>query len=1249
MPRGLKIDWNTVGLGTKPDEEIASEIGVHPVSVSIQRNDRKIPKHYGKKSLKELRPDLSEEWDYEKNEKGPENYTLKSSKKVHWICKNNKDHIPWKAAICDRTNGNGCPYCSNKKVGKSNNLKTLNPDLCEEWDYEKNEKGPENYIPGSKKKVHWTCNKGHHWKATIGSRTKINGTGCPYCSGRNATKNNNLKILNSKLCEEWDFEKNEKGPENYTLFSNKKVWWICTNSHRWKATIDKRTNGRGCPYCSGRKVGKDNNLKVLRPDLCKEWNYEKNEKRPENYTIHSNKKVHWICIKGHTWEAAIYDHTNGKGCPYCSGRKPSKDNNLKVLNPELCEEWDFEKNEKGPENYTTGSSKKVHWICIKGHTWEARIADRKKGSGCPICNHGWTLIKIIEFLEDVLNSRNILTSEQIYHLSFIHKMGPNGKKMLQKFASLKALEDKEEYIKECKRNQENKSIDTLSENNNTNNEENTDNLISNEDISVQESVSNTSSDELHRIAHTGEILEGVENFFRYSDSEFATYLEDSFVARLWEHAYRDEDAAIAEAKAFNGSEYPTRIRDRFQREYEGSVTIETPKNYIFKYKPNLMQKHIAYLVKEKRRVGNWSGTGTGKTLSALLASQVIESRITIICCPAQVVRTWKEAIERSFNECEIHTKYDEPWTQDINRFLILSYGGFQSKKAFEKINCFLKNENEVDMIVVDEIHFVKQRYEVEFDGNTAQIEASESKLLSQRRQSVHYFINELSKKNNNLAVLGMSATPVINELKEGASLVEIIMSNREIEPMYTNKSVPNCLAMYRRLMNLGPRYKMQLNVEYEETKIPITISVEIMDKLYELRDTNWTVLGIEQILVDVRIPYILEHIKKGTIVYTDHVQDILPKIIRAIEGSGFSVGAYTGKDKTGIDDFLNEKIDVLVASRPITTGVDGLQDVCNRMIINELPWTAAEFEQLKGRILRQGQKNKVEVFLLMSEGPQRNGISWSYDRQKFARISDKADLASAAVDGYIPKHTLVSQHTAFEHLGKWLDALRSGEYITCDKILIDPLIPDVLTDDEEKRVAQYGDFRKMNMSWSQRSSESLHSILEQDDMEWRYYHDAYRKARESWTVIPYEEIIKWFDTRKGRVVGDFGCGEAQISEALKGSCEVHSFDHVAYRESVVACDMKNVPLSDKVLDVAIFSLSLMGKNWEEYLDEAYRTLHLDGWMLIAEPISSSKLSSNISNQLDRLNNFKDILHKKGFGRIETEVKGKFVIISCIKE
>jgi hypothetical protein len=55
--------------------------------------------------------------------------------------------------------------------------------------------------------------------------------------------------------------------------------------------------------------------------------------------------------------------------------------------------------------------------------------------------------------------------------------------------------------------------------------------------------------------------------------------------------------------------------------------------------------------------------------------------------------------------------------------------------------------------------------------------------------------------------------------------------------------------------------------------------------------------------------------------------------------------------------------------------------------------------------------------------------------------------------------------------------------------------------------------------------------------------------------VPYKEEIRWLSEREGRVVGDFGCGEALIATEVGHKHTMHSFDHVAIDERVIACDI----------------------------------------------------------------------------------------------
>jgi hypothetical protein len=133
-----------------------------------------------------------------------------------------------------------------------------------------------------------------------------------------ATEEYNLAVLFPELLSEWDYEKNEKKPNEYAPYSGKKVWWECEKGHSWEAVIKDRSKGSGCPYCSGSIASEEYNLAILFPELIKEWHPTKNrDLSPEKVTPGSDRKVWWICDKGHEWEQTVHDRTRPSPCPMC--------------------------------------------------------------------------------------------------------------------------------------------------------------------------------------------------------------------------------------------------------------------------------------------------------------------------------------------------------------------------------------------------------------------------------------------------------------------------------------------------------------------------------------------------------------------------------------------------------------------------------------------------------------------------------------------------------------------------------------------------------------------------------------------------------------------------------------------------------------------------------------------------------------------------------------------------------------------
>ena len=285
---------------------------------------------------------------------------------------------------------------------------------------------------------------------------------------------------------------------------------------------------------------------------------------------------------------------------------------------------------------------------------------------------------------------------------------------------------------------------------------------------------------------------------------------------------------------------------------------------------------------------------------------------------------------------------------------------------------------------------------------------------------------------------------------------------------------------------------------------------------------------------------------------------------------------------------MDKKLQVLIASRPISTGVDSLQHICNRLIINTLPWTNAQYQQLLGRLVRKGQiRDVVHVYIVKA-----NVSGYPYDQLKWNRIQFKRTLADCAVDGRLPEKNLVTPQQAALEAVKWLERLERGEV---SSVIRRDLEVELTPVQIEQRIRKYGDFTRLNNQINNENSTSTHKRMLQDPKEWEEYHRQYREARKSWNVIPYEEIINRIKQLSPRLqIGDFGCGEAKVMEAI-GSQRVYSFDHVAINDRVTACDIKKIPLADEALDVAIFSLSLMGKNWHEYIKEAKRCLVTNGY------------------------------------------------------
>ena len=287
-----------------------------------------------------------------------------------WVCKNGHH---WTALVSSRQRGDGCPFCSGRRVWVGfNDLCTTNPELSPEL----LDESPDKFTSGSRKKVKWKGKCGHIWIASIKDRA-LRNRGCPVCAGKKIIPGlNDFRTSHPEIATEadgWD-------PSQVSTYSGKKLPWKCKVGHVWNTRVADRAKGSGCPYCLNDKVlAGFNDLLTTDPSLATEafgWD-------PSTVTRGSEKNRDWICELGHIWKTSIDSRRSGNGCPYCSNKKVlSGFNDLASRFPKIAleaDDWD-------PATVTAFSGKSLKWKCPEGHKWKTTAATRASGSGCPTCS-----------------------------------------------------------------------------------------------------------------------------------------------------------------------------------------------------------------------------------------------------------------------------------------------------------------------------------------------------------------------------------------------------------------------------------------------------------------------------------------------------------------------------------------------------------------------------------------------------------------------------------------------------------------------------------------------------------------------------------------------------------------------------------------------------------------------------------------------------------------------------------------------
>ena len=149
-----------------------------------------------------------------------------------------------------------------------------------------------------------------------------------------------------------------------------------------------------------------------------------------------------------------------------------------------------------------------------------------------------------------------------------------------------------------------------------------------------------------------------------------------------------------------------------------------------------------------------------------------------------------------------------------------------------------------------------------------------------------------------------------------------------------------------------------------------------------------------------------------------------------------------------------------------------------------------------------------------------------------------------------------------------------------------------------------GHFRMLNEQlYTTKGDEALH-LVQQNPGVFDAYHEGFREQVKKWPKNPVHKCFEWLQHKPyDTVIADFGCGDAELAKLIGTSKKkVYSLDleTPSHAPFVIACNMAKTPLESNSVDVAVFSLSLMGTDYYKFIEEASRVLKVRGILWIAE-------------------------------------------------
>ena len=1089
-----------------------------------------------------------------------------SQTKVTIIC---PTHGEFEQTPAIHLQGRGCPECgldSRSKLRRysiNSFIKKAKEIHGDKYNYSKVD------YKSNRTKVTIICPDHGEFKQTPSNH--LRNQGCPKCGST-------LKLTIEEFIKKAKEIHGDK--YNYSKVDYKsnrtKVTIICPDHGEFKQTPSSHLVGSGCPKCGIiNGSGKIRNTTSNFIKRSKEIHGDKYDYSKVDYR-NTGTKVTIICPTHGEFEQIPNNHLRGQGCPSCGGSKKLTTEEFINRSREIHgSKYDY--NEVVYKNAKT----KITIICPIHGDFKQIPVSHLQGSGCPKCNYGFSSESKLSLLSD----------SDVEHLSVHQLIELIGQNLLP--ADFKVLTKSgagsSERVNDINKLRE--SIGSGTEGNETA-EEVGEQVLQEEQLDFEDAQTIAADDQSENLLNVlpDLVTKELTTYDKYfvSSGEKGAYLLKESVNKIW-NCVLSSLSYLETVKEMRKSSGPwlTYVLDTFMMEYKSVQNEKVGPDYKFEYPPSLMQKLMSYRIATNPYYGNWCGTGAGKTNAFLIASRRIDARVTVCVCPNAVVETIRKSILRVYPESTIiiPKSLDDIVSYDRSKYnyVILNYEKFCQSYSPALVDK-LVGLNQIDFLCFDEVHRAK----------------NDMSSINQNLTNLRVLGGE---KNPGMRVLGMTATPLINNLSEVRNLLELITGTSFEDIMPTNLvTINNIHNAYKYLMLYGFRYVPDYKINCIEEKVDIDGTKELAEKLVGFENSE--VGDIEGHMIQVKYEGIRSHIKKyRTIIYTQFIKNILPRIKEELRKDGITFREYTGEIDSVerdsiVSDFAQHKFDVILASSPITTGVDGLQKICDTIIILSLPWTNAEYVQLVGRINRQGSEfGSVRIVVPQVKIKMNNGKEWSWDDKRFRIIKTKRTLSDAVVDG---RFASIFSLNRSKLLRDAVESLREGIQdftITRKKLEVDVV---------EAKIREYS-CESIITSTHQKASTStstrMHEWFSEDKSRWKDYHKVREENIKDWVENPITVIAERLNENPGHTIADLGCGMNKLKDLVKNYKAWYSFDYCAVDPSVVEADCSDLHeyLGDESVDSAVFCMSLWGTNYLDSIKEAHRYLKTGGTLYVVEP------------------------------------------------